>query len=118
MVTSDKNSDKQVISKADATAKNNANETKNQSGNKNASPKPGKFNNDSDEIIIKDETIVMGDMTINENGIKLKNPPRVPILPTKSYNGLSPKQLRLLERLKNKKKRVIIVDSPEPQPTP
>ena len=117
-VTNTKQTDEQVTSKPAETAKNNAKETKKQTVSNNSQRKSKKSDADSDEIIVKGETVEMGDWIIDEEGIKMKgSPPIPPILPGK-FKGLTPLQLRKLQQFRNKKHRVIVLPTPEPKSTP
>jgi serine/threonine protein kinase len=118
--TNTKQSDKPVISKSTVATRNNAKGTKNQPAANNASRKSSKSEEDSDDVIVKGETVEMGGMIIDENGIRMKHSPTKPLipLPPDQFKSLDIKQLRRLEQLKNRKKRVIIVNPPEPKPTP
>jgi serine/threonine protein kinase len=110
--------DRQVTSKSAGAVKNNVKGIKNQSVVNNASRKLKKSKEDSEEVVVNGETVEMGGMLIDENGIRMKHSPNKPPIPPDQFKGFNIKQLRQLEQLKNRKKRVIIVNPPEPKPTP
>jgi serine/threonine protein kinase len=109
--------DRQVSSKSTGATKSSAKATRNQSVVNNASRKSSKSQEDSDDVVVKGETVEMGDMIIDDNGIRIKHSPNKPPIPPDQFK-FNMKQLRQLEQLKNRKKRVIIVNPPEPKPTP
>ncbi|MDQ3131475.1 MAG: serine/threonine protein kinase [Acidobacteriota bacterium] len=119
-----KQPDKQTITKPTETTKNNL-PTKNQT---QKTQQDGKTKTDvqSDEIVVNDEKIGTKDMIIDEDGIRMKNPIRgsqvspvqQPPLPPEVFRHLSPTQIRRLERLRNRKNRMVIKQFPSPEPTP
>ncbi|CAA9418732.1 MAG: Serine/threonine protein kinase [uncultured Pyrinomonadaceae bacterium] len=113
--------------KQSETVRNKAKETKKTSENSKQAAKSGKTNVGEDEMVISEETIETKDMIIDENGIRMKKPqpPLPPVLPPEQLKYLTPEQIRKFEqyhrrlnRLKNMKKRVIVVNPPTPKPTP
>jgi serine/threonine protein kinase len=114
-------SQNEVSVKRNETTKNSVKETKKQSGNPQATIKSSKSDIDEDSMIINGETIETKDMIISEDGVKMKRPqpPLPPNLPPhEQLKYLTPEQMRKLERFKNMKKRVVIVNPPKPKPTP
>jgi len=114
-------SQSEVSVKRNETTKNNIKETKKQSGNAQATVKSSKSSVDEDEMIINGETIETKDMIISEDGIRMKRPqPPLPpnLPPDEQLKYLTPAQIRKLQRLRNMKKRVIIVNPPTSKPTP
>jgi serine/threonine protein kinase len=111
------------------TTKNNAKEVKRQLPNTQGKVKPGKNESEDKNIVVNGDTVEMGDVIIDDNGIRdrttgrpiMPAPPR-PNMPFETPKPLTPLQQRKLEqirqRLKNEKKRVIVVKTPTPQPTP
>ena len=111
------------------TTKTDAKSTKKQTPN---SPKTGRSDqNDSDEesVVVNDESVEMGDLIIDDKGIRDKRTgksllpvPPEPNAPSAPPRPLTPEQMRRLElmrkRLENRKKRIIVVKTPAPQPTP
>jgi serine/threonine protein kinase len=107
--------------------KNETRETKKQSPNSSKTVSPDV--NDSDNIVVNDKTVELGDVVIDENGIRdkktgkslLQNVPR-PNAPSVPPQPLTPQQMRRLEqlreRIENRKKKVIVIKTPSPQPTP
>ncbi len=103
------------------TIKNDAKEPKKQTPN----AKPNKQNGDSENITINDEKVEVGDMIIDENGIRDKKTGKLILSDSTEKNeSVSPEQLRRLqklgERMENRKKRIVIVKPPTlpPAPTP
>ena len=107
-------------------------DTKKQIGkSNNALPKSNKTNAEADNIVVNDETdtVEMGDMIIDDNGIRSKKtgksliptPPK-PDASTEPPQQLTREQLRQLKRIgeefKNKKNRVVIVNPPMPPKPP
>ncbi len=92
-------------------------------------------NSGEDNIVVNEDAVEMGDMIIDEDGIRDKKtgkfvvpkPPKPPIQPNPKAtevepNYMTPEQLRKLEmfrrRIESGKKRVVILNKPEPKPTP
>lgn len=112
------------------TTKNNAAETKKTAQNQQPARKTGKNNSDAENIIINEDSIEMGDMIIDEDGIRAKRggrtvlPPRPPRAGATMENveTISPEQIRRLEefqrRMENRKKKFVIVRPATPKPTP
>jgi serine/threonine protein kinase len=113
-----KQSGKPLISKSTEAAKTRTKGNRNQSAANNTSRKPSKSKEDSADITTNGETTEIGGMIIDDNGIRMKHSPNKPPIPPDQFKGFNIKELRRLEILKNRKKRVIIVNPPEPKPTP
>ncbi len=120
-----KQSDKQTAAKTSETVKNSSAQTKNQTA-KSLSSGKNKTEVQADEVVINEaqDSIETKDMIIDENGIRLKTPPRhnrsVPLSPMPPINlqHLNPAQIRRLQRLGNKRNRIIIKKPVVPAPTP
>ncbi len=86
-------------------------------------------NTDSENIVVNGDTVEMGDVIIDENGIRDKKtgkflvptPPK-PGAPPEAPRTLTPEQIRRLEkineRLEKRKNRVIVVKTPVPPEMP
>ncbi len=111
-------------------AESAAKESKKQTVTAPRTTKSGRNNSDADSIVInKDESVEMGDVIIDENGIRdrktgkslIPSPPK-PNAPNRPPPSLSPEQLQKLElfqeKLEKGKKRVVVVKTPLPLPTP
>lgn len=89
-----------------------------------AMAKSNKPNNNSENIVVNDEKIEMGDMIIDENGIRDKKTGKFILSNDESDKpkSLTPEQLRQLQRLgagmENRKKRMVIVKPPTPPAAP
>ncbi len=121
----DKQPDKQPGSKSVASIQNRTGQTKNQSAKSQNTDKVMTTNIQNDDVVIKGEKIETKDMIIDEDGIRMKNPvrgsqvsPVQPPLPPEVFKHLSPAQIRRLERLNNRKNRIVIKKLPSPVPTP
>ncbi len=122
-VLAEKKSDEKPVTAAPVqsaeTIRNDAKEPKKQTPN----AKSNKQNDQTDEIVVSDEKIEMGDMIIDENGIRDKKTGKLVVSDDESDEpkSLTPEQLRRLQKLRegieNKKKRIVIVKPPTP-PTP
>jgi hypothetical protein len=114
--------------KQTTTTKNETRETKKQSPDSQKTVNPNVNNSDSDNIVVNDKTVELGDVVIDENGIRDKKTGKSllphPSQPNAPYPPppLTPQQMHRLERLRqkieNRKKRIIVVKTPSPQPTP
>lgn len=113
--------------------KNATKEAKKPSANAPETVKSGKNNADSKNITVNgDESVEMGDVIIDENGIRDKKtgkslipvPPKPlkPNEPPVQSPAYSPEQLQKLKQLREKfemgKKQVIVIKTPTPVPTP
>ena len=112
---------KESTAKPVETAKKNNKQTKNQTESAQGSGKSKKSEANSDEWIVRGETVETKDMIIDENGIRLKSPP-VPAhpnvkVPPAGVRYLTPEEIQKLKELR-KKPRVIVVETPKPKPTP
>jgi hypothetical protein len=129
-----------VQSKDTEAAKNNVKEAKKQTQNSQAPNNPAAQGGDP-KIVIDENMIEMGDVIIDEKGIRDKKtgkslipvPPK-PNIPPEHLKYLTPEQIRKLEearklehlrrmqeinkRIEDRKKRVVVVKTPTPQPTP
>lgn len=118
--------DKHSSSKSIVSAKNNVRQAKNQTGKTQAAGKAKVADVESDDaVIINDETIETKDMIIDENGIRMKTPPRrlrptpvQPPLPSVIFKGLSPAQIERLKQIEKEKRRITIKKFPTPNPAP
>ena len=108
-------------------AKKDPNDAKNQSKNLKTGEKKQKSNNNTSDIVINDEEnrVEIGDMIIDDNGIRTKTPkkpvpPNVKAPPAteEELKYLTPEQIRKLRQLENGKFRVIVKKTPTPTPTP
>jgi serine/threonine protein kinase len=130
-----------VQSKEPDTLRNNVKEAKNQTQNSRASDKSVTQVGDSEKIVIDEKTVQMGDVIIDEKGIRDRKtgkslipvPPK-PNIPPEHLKYLTPEQIRKLEearnlqhlqrmeqikkRIEDNRKRVYVVKTPSPQPTP
>lgn len=114
-----KQTNRQSNLNAAETAKNNPKTIAKSAGNSKTAAKSKKSKNDDEEqIVVNDESVELGGMILDEDGIRMKNAPNKSPIPPEQFKGLSAEQLRQLEKLKNMKKRVIIVNPPKPPPTP
>ena len=122
--------DKPLASRPSEPVKNNSKAPKTQPGNAQARGKSNRTEVAADNIVINDEEIETKDMIINENGIRMKMPPRQPAytivkppLPPIDLKNLSPEirrrvEQRRLEHFRKIKPGVIIIQTPTPKPTP
>ena len=113
-------------STADETAKKSVKDTKNQSKN-SPNGKTQKTESDTSDIVINDaeNRVEIGDMIIDDNGIRVKKPqkpvpPNVKALPAteEELKYLTPEQIRKLQQIQNGKVRVIVKKTPSPTPNP
>ncbi len=106
------------------TAQKKVKETGNQPAISQTSGKSKKSSGRANDIIVNNDTVEMGDMIIDENGIRAKTPkkPQSPNVKNSSseaeVNNLTPEQIRQLKQLQNGKFRIIIKNTPTPPPTP
>lgn len=105
-------------------AKKAANDAKNQPKNSQTGKTP-KAESDTSDIVVNDDKVEIGDMIIDNNGIRVKKPqkpvpPNVKALPVteEELKYLTPEQIRKLQQLQNGKFRVIVKKTPSPTPTP
>lgn len=100
------------------TTKQTAKDTKNPTPTAKATNRNG----DSDKVIIDDERIEMGDIIIDENGIRDKKTGKAIFSGNDEPENLTPEQIKRLqklgERMENRKKRVVIVKPPTPPAVP
>ena len=108
-------------------AKKDPNDAKNQSKNLKTGEKKQKSNDETSDIVINDDQnrVEIGDMIIDDNGIRTKTPktPKPPNSKTppatdEELNYLTPEQIRKLQQLQNGKFRVIVKKTPSPTPSP
>jgi len=116
--------------KSSETAKNDVKDAKKQMSNAPTAAKSTKQNNDPDEIVIDGETVEIGDMIIDNDGIRSKKSGKTPLrnlpelnLTPEQLQYLSPERIRKFEQLNDKleqrKKRIVIKPpTPPSMPTP
>ncbi|MEP7037983.1 MAG: serine/threonine-protein kinase [Acidobacteriota bacterium] len=106
------------------TAKKSVMETKTQSKNSQTG-KTQKADDEIGNIVVDNDKVEIGDMIIDDNGIRTKTPkkplpPNVKAPPAteEELKYLTPEQIRKLKQLENGKFRVIVKKTPTPTPTP
>lgn len=105
-------------------AKKAANDAKNQPKNSQTGKTP-KAESDTSDIVVNDDKVEIGDMIIDNNGIRVKKPQKLvppnvkaPPVTEEELKYLTPEQIRKLQQLQNGKFRVIVKKTPSPTPTP
>ena len=119
----------ETVPKQIETTKSETKNTKKQSMTLPKAAQSVEDNGADEKIVVNGETVEMGDVIIDDNGIRdrktgksLLPTPLTPNAPVAPVQPLTPQQLRKIEqireRMERRKKRVVVVRTPLPQPTP